>query len=562
MAVEHSQSIQWRLSSGQSIFSSPMQDPDYHRGVLSGKGMLVWDTEKGVPFLEVPIEDREISLSEGKPKVAAHTKRSITARNLFAYEHAKENWVKKSANVLLVQGGGYKIASEVNTDIKIIHSVANALRPGGAHEGPVGQVVSTSVGGAITLLGLGSSTAQLVGGVGAYRKGAQKVKSAQYADETYALAQQNLDATVSAQKEMIDVARREANSSRAGRILGEDMRSGAKTGIGLSLAWGGSQVADLVGTGMNFTTSMLPAMEGASVLSSLSTGIGVANSLVCLPLDGYSLYSNLTSMDDHLATKKAAENLCKEYGVNAKDDPELELIGNMVKERQAYKGKGFTAGMSALKIFGAVVGLVSSVGGLVAATGTAAATAFAVLTPIGWTISAGATLGLIGYGLYKIGKYVHRRMEIRELNKLAAHTSPSADKYNLPELSDKQQAHLNALRQKASQVLAVELNRVPTDEEVESKVNVEIIERLIKVDSKFAAHVLFSRFSEDTHDYASRSEKTIDDLTQNDFVSAGGGAAFLAKIGSFDVEALRAIAHGDPKDPGDSISLIMNRLHL
>ena len=569
MAIQDTSGIQWRLSSGRSVIASPMQDIDSKRNALSGKGVLVWDTEDGVPFLEVPIEDREIILGEGKPKVASHTNRSITARDLFAYKNVKEAWVKRTAKVLLVQGGAHKVASEVETDIKIIRNVGlqarNAYSSTDAHPagmGQIGQVVSTSIGGAITLLGIGSSVAQFAGSASAYVKGGKKVKSAEDAQKTYTLAQQNLDATVAAQKEMIDVARDEVNRNQAGRILGQEMRSGAKKGMGLSVVSAGVGVAGLAVDGMHLTTAIAPAIEGASVLSSLSTGIGVASSLVCLPLSSYSLYSNLMSADQHLATKRAAENLCEEYGVNGKEDPELELIGNMVKERQAYKGKGFTAGMSALKIFGSVIGLVATAGGLLAASGTAAATAFAILTPIGWTISAGATLGLIGYGLYKVGKYVHRRMEIRELNAFAAHTSPVTDRDSLPELSVAQENRLNALRQKASQVLAAELDRMPTDEEVESKVNVDIIERLLKKDASFAAQVLFTRFQEGTLAYVEESGKTIDELTQDDFVKAGGGAKFLAKIGSFDLEALKAIAHGDTQDPKDAIALIMKRLHI
>lgn len=569
MAVEDISNTQWRLSCGQSIIASPMQDIEAKRNALSGKGVLVWDTENGVPFLEVPIEDREIILGEGKPKVASHMSRSVTARDLFAYKNVKEAWVKRTAKVLLVQGGAYKVASEIESDIKIIRNVSLQARnahsstdvnPVGA--GQVGQVVSTSVGGAITLLGIGSSVAQFAGSASAYVQGGKKVKSAEHAQKTYALAQQNLDATVAAQGEMIAVARDEVNRSQAGRILGQDMRSGAKKGMGLSAAWAGVEVASLVTEGIDLATTIAPAMESASVLSSLSTGIGVASSLVCLPLHSYSLYSNLVSADEHLATKKAAENLCEEYGVNGKEDPELELIGNMVKERQAYKGKGFTAGISALKIFGSVIGLVAMAGAAVAASGTAAATVFAILTPVGWTISAAATLGLIGYGLYKVGKYVHRRMEIRELNKLAAHTSEMADKDSLPKLSEKQQSHLDVLRKEAIQVLKAELDRMPTDREVDSKVNVDIIERLLKVDSSFAAQVLFVRFKEDVLDYVETSGKTIDELTQDDFVSAGGGAKFLAKIGSFDLEALKAIAHASSEDPKDSIALIMKRLHI
>jgi hypothetical protein len=555
------QSIQVRLPGLGCIVPIPMQDSDKQRNRLSSKGVHVRHTESEIAFVEIPIEDRSIEVGVGHPKVAAHTERSGTARNLFTYNNANAKWLKRSADVLITQGGAHKVASEINTDINIVRAV-RTLASGGEATSPVGEVVSASVGGAITLVGLAGSVAEVAESVSTYRKGSRKVELAGRAEQMYADAQVHLDATIDRQRAMIDLARNEANAVRATRILGEGMKSEGIQSFAFSSAIGAAEVVELGATGLDITAAILPAAEGASVVSGVATGLGVANALFLLPLESYSVYRNLVSLDEHLATKKAAENLCKEYGISGNQDPELELIGNMVKERQAYKGKGFLAGISALKIFGSVIGLVAVAGSLVAASGTAAATAFAIMTPIGWTIAAGATLGLIGYGLYKVGKYVQRRLEIRELNRFAAHTSPFAAQDKLPELSARQANRLNALRQKAVQTLLAELGRAPTDEEIESMVHIQMIERLLKVDAAFASQVLFVRFHEAVQAYIAVTGKSIDDLTSEDFIAAGGGALFLAKMGRFDLNMLKAIAYADIDQPKDSISLIQKRLNL
>lgn len=563
--------VQWRTSTGLSLPSTPLKNVDVERDRLSRSGILVCETEYGVPFLDVTIEDRAIedrnaAVAQGEPKVASHVGRSSVARNLFAYKSVNEAWLKKTAKVLFVQGGAHRIATEVESDIKIVHRIQllarNAYVAENVEIGRTGQIVSASVGGAITVLGLGATAAELAQQTRAYRSGGKKVSAAKSAQDTYKLAQTHLDATVASQREMIQNAKMEVQKLEATRILGEGMQSQAKRSIAFTSAVGITELAELTASSLDLATAISPSLEHASVISSAATGIGLVNAMVCLPLQGYQLYSNLVTMDEHLATKKAAEKLCEEYGVNKGADPELEIIGNLVKERQAYKGKGFTAGMSAMKILGAVTGLVAAAGGLVAATGTVAATAFAVMTPIGWTISAAATLGLIGYGLYKVGKYIHRRLEIRELNKFAVHTSALADPNNLPKLSDKQENRLNALRQKAVNELIVELDRAPTTEEIESKVHVEIIERLLKVDAEFAAQVLFVRFKESVLEYAASKEILVDELTKEDFLAAGGGAEFLVKMNRFDLNMLKAIAHADANNPKDAVTLIKKRLHI
>ncbi|HCR37026.1 MAG TPA: hypothetical protein DIU37_02635 [Opitutae bacterium] len=477
----------------------------------------------------------------------------------FAYRYREKgtSLLKKLAGFLFVQGNLYQSVSNLSSDVKLIGGFEH-LAHGESFVSGGSTPIAVSVGGALSAVGVMCVTTQLASDAAQIYQGRQRVKAH---DAAVVAHQEALHAGNSAE---INAAIAEINALQAGKVLGEEMKASGKESLAITSGWAATYAIDAATSSISIASLASTTVANMKFLSSLSSGLSVFNTALCTPLFAYGLYSNLCAGDNHARTAEIAESLVEKYGIGASQaDQELSTIANLVKERQAYKGKRFLAGTTVAKMVGGIIGATSTLMTPFVVGGTSAAMIVNMLSPIGWTIGGVATAGLVGYGIYKVGRYLQRRSQINELHALAAHTMPDKGDVKLPELSSKQSAWLQSERARIRTEFREKTGQEPLWQEVDAAIHMEVLQKLLKVDPVYASRVLLYRFKEEVDNYLEEHPGIgVKDLARKDFASIGPTAAFLCEFGAFDEMTLKSIYQADPERDKDAVKLIRNRLNL
>lgn len=170
---------------------------------------------------------------------------------------------------------------------------------------------------------------------------------------------------------------------------------------------------------------------GDSISSGLSLGTSIASSaasLVSLPVDAYALHRDIRDIREHQnVLKKVKSEQARLQG----KDKELEACLKLCNRKQVIGEKRFSAVTNGIKVAsGLTAGASLGVGIAMAAGCTTAAAlgAAACLTPIGWAIGGVAAACAIGFGIYKLGRFIYNKVQQKRYMEAIDNPDPTTSK--------------------------------------------------------------------------------------------------------------------------------------
>lgn len=265
----------------------------------------------------------------------------------------------------------------------------------------------------------------------------------------------------------------------------------------------------------------LPAIDAAAKgVNIAATGFTGIAAVATVPLSAVALandvrgYRKNADFDAAVVGQIAAQSALD-------GDSELAAIAKLVHSRTETKGKVVSAVKNALGIAAGLAGGVASSAAIAAAAGAGAAAAVASLaTPVGWALAGATAAVAIGYGLWKLGKYLHNQHQQQKLEGIVS----GQGKYFEQAVSDRARGENGNLNQKLS-----------TPEQIVQKASLQLLQR----DPQRAANRLLERLRMEGAD--------------------GATARFLnaLRLGDGDLAALR-----DSTDNKAALALLMKKLNL
>ncbi|MBK8508170.1 MAG: hypothetical protein IPL51_05810 [Candidatus Competibacteraceae bacterium] len=267
-----------------------------------------------------------------------------------------------------------------------------------------------------------------------------------------------------------------------------------------------------------------PAVDvAAKGLNAAGAGfLGVA-AVASVPLSARALAKDVSDYRKNADFDAAVQRQIEAHG-GPDGDPTLAAIAKLVHERTETKGKVVSAIKNALGIGSGLAAGVASSAAIAAAAGvTAAAAVASIATPVGWALAGATAAVAIGYGLWKLGKYLHQQHQQQQLERLASGQGKHFEQ-RLGALAIARDIDLNSPHQRAA--LAAE----------------------IKNDAQQALHRNSPRHAAAT---------LLDRLRANH--DQGRTERFLRALNVDDAD-LRTLLHA--ADNNDAITLLMKKLNL
>ncbi|MFO1349209.1 MAG: hypothetical protein U1F68_00420 [Gammaproteobacteria bacterium] len=329
----------------------------------------------------------------------------------------------------------------VDTELAAIHAACKA------NEGAIGSLIGAS--GALGLVTEAVKTAKTQAEI---RSGRELIATHQAAERDYGRTVKTYDA-VKAEYELALTANKRASAGnqppqygtgfldhlRARLEMAEQHRSAAherllaldasnQLGKQYTAKTTERQAVHGVGIGASASTVVAGALKGiapaidvaAKGLNAAGAGFIGAAALASVPLSARALAKDVSdyrkNSEFDAAVKRQIETLSGPDG-----DPGLTAIAKLVHNRTETKGKVVSAVKNALGITSGLAAGVASSAAIAAAAGAGAAAAVATIaTPVGWALAGATAAVAIGYGLWKLGKYLYNQHQLQKLEGLAS----------------------------------------------------------------------------------------------------------------------------------------------
>ncbi|MBV8969188.1 MAG: hypothetical protein JO331_09030, partial [Verrucomicrobia bacterium] len=179
-------------------------------------------------------------------------------------------------------------------------------------------------------------------------------------------------------------------------------KTGVVTATGVKM---GADAVNVVHDGAKLAGSLGNFVSSAGVVS---TGV----SALSLPLDCYSLHRDRLAIQGAKSTMKLVKR-AEQNALLPLDGTEKSFM-KMMKRKLPIADKQFSAAYNSTKII-AGLGSATAVGFKIAilagCSAGAVAAGAACLTPIGWALAGVAAATLIGYGIFKLSRFIHSKQQ-------------------------------------------------------------------------------------------------------------------------------------------------------
>jgi hypothetical protein len=175
-----------------------------------------------------------------------------------------------------------------------------------------------------------------------------------------------------------------------------------------------SQKSGAVAAGVvKMTSDSIGVVQGASTTFMSAAGVAATGvGALSLPLDCYSLHRDRLAIQGAKSTLAKVKLAERNPGLNL--DATDKAFMKMMKRKLPIADKQFSAAYNSTKIL-AGLGGATAVGfkiAVLAGCSVAAVTAGAAcLTPIGWALAGVAAATLIGYGIFKLSRFIHSKRQ-------------------------------------------------------------------------------------------------------------------------------------------------------
>lgn len=225
---------------------------------------------------------------------------------------------------------------------------------------------------------------------------------------------QGLENQLQQAQQALTTAQDRVKQYEATHLLGIKLSTDAKDQLGMAGFAVFRSTAGVVVGGYRVvqgSLEMAKTITGAvsSAMSSAGSIAGGVAGIISIPVDAAALARDVRDIKAH---QKLNQQVKAQQQLLQGKDSELESCLKLIKSKQVVGEKRFSAAANGIKVAAGAVSTASAITAICVTAGVttaAALTAASMLTPIGWAV-AGVAAGItIGFGIYKLCKYIHTK---------------------------------------------------------------------------------------------------------------------------------------------------------